>query len=148
MFTFAHRLKWARERKHLTQKDFADMVGISQSGYSKIENGSRQPNLELLVQLPQLLGETADFLLGAEDFSAECMNFYNEIKSIKKKMTELNTTISELGTSDHEIKLREVYLTNLDFSRQLIEINKKRILVELENIPYVRERTLRMVNEL
>lgn len=68
MEIFSARLKFLRERKGLTQKELADLVGMSPQGYGKIENGQREPKLEVLAALPEILDESTDFLLGVTDF--------------------------------------------------------------------------------
>lgn len=44
-------LKNIRERRHLTQIEVADMVGVSKNTISSIERGDSLPSLELLVKL-------------------------------------------------------------------------------------------------
>ncbi len=41
----------ARNRSNLTQKELAELTGISQADISKIENGTRNPSLKLLKRL-------------------------------------------------------------------------------------------------
>ncbi|WP_297568477.1 helix-turn-helix domain-containing protein [uncultured Anaerovibrio sp.] len=45
---FAHRLKELRLSKDLTQKEFSDLLKISQSAISMYESGQREPTLEVL----------------------------------------------------------------------------------------------------
>jgi Predicted transcriptional regulators len=66
---FAARLKWCRERRSLTQKQMAEKIGMTQSSYSKYEYNLREPKLEILAQLPAILDESLDFLLGVTDFT-------------------------------------------------------------------------------
>lgn len=49
-------LRQAREAKNLTQKQVADMAGISENGYGKIENGSRGVPLDLIWPLCDAVG--------------------------------------------------------------------------------------------
>ena len=46
----------ARTKKNMTQKELAEVTGISQSNISKIENGSRNPSLAMLKKLAAGLG--------------------------------------------------------------------------------------------
>lgn len=73
MDIFSARLKWLRERKHLTQAEVAALIGMSQSGYTKIEQGLREPKLEVLAQLPRVVGESLDFMLGVTDYTFSAM---------------------------------------------------------------------------
>ena len=46
----------ARTKKNMTQKELAEVTGISQSNISKIENGSRNPSLAMLKKLAAGMG--------------------------------------------------------------------------------------------
>jgi transcriptional regulator with XRE-family HTH domain len=43
----------ARNSLHLTQKELAERTGINQADISKIENGTRNPSLNLLKRLAE-----------------------------------------------------------------------------------------------
>jgi predicted transcriptional regulator len=43
----------ARESKNLTQKQLADRSGIDQADISKLENGTRNPSINLLKRLAE-----------------------------------------------------------------------------------------------
>ncbi len=50
------------------QAEFARMLGVSQSQYSKYERGESEPSLEILVKLGQRFGKSLDWLiLGREE---------------------------------------------------------------------------------
>lgn len=61
------RLKGERIRRGWTVTDFSAVVGISQSGLTGIENRNRQPRLETLVAMCQVLECSCDWLLGIEE---------------------------------------------------------------------------------
>ena len=46
----------AREEKNITQKELAEMTGITQNDISKLENGSANPSLQTLKKLANGLG--------------------------------------------------------------------------------------------
>lgn len=48
-------LRTYREEKGLKSHEFAEMLGLSQASLSRIENGFREPNLELLRQIHTIL---------------------------------------------------------------------------------------------
>ncbi|UOF90767.1 helix-turn-helix domain-containing protein [Fodinisporobacter ferrooxydans] len=50
------KLKKLRKRNGYSQKEIADILGISQPGYQKIENGQRRMSLETAQQLKNILG--------------------------------------------------------------------------------------------
>ena len=48
----------ARNSVNMTQKDLSERTGISQADISKIENGTRNPSLNLLKRLAEGMGMT------------------------------------------------------------------------------------------
>ena len=48
----------ARASQNLTQKELAERTGINQADISKIENGTRNPSLNLLKRLADGMGMT------------------------------------------------------------------------------------------
>ncbi len=63
---FAQRLRAFRRRKHLTQQELADILGVSNKSVSRWENGGGYPDITLLVPLARALEVTADDLLGSD----------------------------------------------------------------------------------
>lgn len=56
-------LKGARKARGLSQQELADMVGIEQQSYQRIEVGKRLPSVPVLVRLCDALDVSADALL-------------------------------------------------------------------------------------
>lgn len=48
----------ARISQHLTQKELAERTGINQADISKLENGTRNPSINLLKRLADGMGMT------------------------------------------------------------------------------------------
>ena len=48
----------ARKEQNMTQSELATITGINQADISKLENGSRNPSLNMLKKLAQGLGFT------------------------------------------------------------------------------------------
>ncbi len=46
----------ARQQKHITQKELADITGIAQADISRMENGNANPSLQTLKRLAAGLG--------------------------------------------------------------------------------------------
>jgi transcriptional regulator with XRE-family HTH domain len=65
--TVGEKIKQLRKDKGLQQKTVATDVGLDQSNYNKVENGKREPSVEVLQKLSVILGVTVDELLNAED---------------------------------------------------------------------------------
>ena len=56
-------IKQKRKEKGYTQEKMAELLNISYSNYSKIENGIVTPTLERLIDISQLLGVSLDYLV-------------------------------------------------------------------------------------
>ena len=58
------RIRDLREDMHLTQKQVAEMLGMSQTGYSKYETGENDIPTTILIQLARFYDTSIDYLLG------------------------------------------------------------------------------------
>ena len=63
---FYENLKLAREQKGLSQKDVAEKIGVAKSTYSLYESGNREPNLQTIKKIANVLDVSADELLGID----------------------------------------------------------------------------------
>ena len=61
---FAERLKQARRTAGLTQLDVALKLRQSAAGYASYEQGKNEPSIAMLIRICEVLGTTADELLG------------------------------------------------------------------------------------
>lgn len=71
MSVFSNRLYNARVKLGLTQSDVAKLIPMTQSSYSRIENGFQEPNLNQLKRIAEVLNISLDYLLNVET------EFYN-----------------------------------------------------------------------
>ncbi|MCI8375109.1 MAG: helix-turn-helix transcriptional regulator [Lachnospiraceae bacterium] len=46
----------ARKQQHITQKELSERTGITQADISRIENGTRNPSLDMLKRLAKGMG--------------------------------------------------------------------------------------------
>ena len=60
------RIRDLRNDKDLSQKEVADMLGMSQTGYSKYETGENDIPTRVLIQLADFYKVSIDYLLGRE----------------------------------------------------------------------------------
>ena len=56
-------LKVARVKKNLTQKQLAELVGVSSSTINRIETGKQVLKLDMLLKLAEILEVSAEELL-------------------------------------------------------------------------------------
>lgn len=61
------RIRDLREDRDLTQKQVAQMLGMSQTGYSKYETGENDIPTLILIRLADFYGTSTDYLLGRVD---------------------------------------------------------------------------------
>lgn len=59
------RLQICRTDRGYTQKDIADVLGVSRSAYAQYELGSRDIPTDLLIKLADFYGCSTDELLGS-----------------------------------------------------------------------------------
>lgn len=64
---FNDNLRAARERKGMTQKELAENIGVAKSTYSLYESGNREPNVQTIKKIADILNVSADELLGIDD---------------------------------------------------------------------------------
>lgn len=64
---FASRLKQLRSDKHISQRDFSKIVGVTQQAIGKWEVGKSTPDYNTLCHLAQYFHVTTDYLLGRTD---------------------------------------------------------------------------------
>ena len=67
MEPFGRRLKELRRREHKTQKDMAELLGITDRHYQKIEYGQINVSATTLMTLADYFHVTTDYLLGREE---------------------------------------------------------------------------------
>ena len=56
-----------RQNKHLTQRQLADAIGVSDKAVSKWERGEAIPDAMVLKRMSELFGVTVDYLLNEHD---------------------------------------------------------------------------------
>ena len=61
--TTGEKIYELRKKKHLTQEELADRVGVSRQAVSKWENGETYPETEKLIELCKLFGVSSDDIL-------------------------------------------------------------------------------------
>ena len=90
--TFGEKLKMLRYEKGLTQDDMGYLLNVTKSCISCYENGSRQPSLDILIQLAAIdksVKSLASVIL--ESHMKECM-----VKSINEGKMDVIDEIVDL----------------------------------------------------
>ena len=58
------RIRDLREDSDMTQTQIANMLGMSQTGYSKYETGENDIPTQILIKLADFYGTSVDYILG------------------------------------------------------------------------------------
>ena len=97
---FNENLREARERKGISQKDMAEKIGVAKSTYSLYESGKREPSVDTIKKIADILNISADTLLGIEEQPMTLAAHFdgneyteeelNEIKQFAKFVKEKN----------------------------------------------------------
>lgn len=88
---FAKRLATIRKDRGYTQYSFADALGTSRSNIQGYECGDKFPKYELLVKMCELLGVSADYMLGMDSQTIPSQDkgiFIKQLKELEKVYNE------------------------------------------------------------
>ena len=90
---YSDRLKELRKNKHLTQEQLGKKLNIATSTVSMYENGTREPDLQTLINLSKFYEVTTDYILGLSDkpYSSEM----SSEQILKESFTILNKIIEK-----------------------------------------------------
>jgi transcriptional regulator with XRE-family HTH domain len=113
-----------RKDKGLQQKVVATEVGLDQSNYYKIENGKREPSVEVLQKLAVVFGVTVDQLLNPDD-DKKPTSVTVEDKTVAEKIR----LVEQLEDDDKSViyKMPDAMLTKKkfqDFFQQNLQLAK------------------------
>ena len=78
------RIKEARERVGLTQKELADSLGIKPSTFNGYEKGTHDPKSDILMAIADKCGVTVDFLLGVKEKAPAMQELSRELTLLIK----------------------------------------------------------------
>lgn len=61
------RIKYLRVSNHLTQKELANILGITEVSMQRFEYGSARPSLDTIVNISNHFNVSVDYILGLSD---------------------------------------------------------------------------------
>lgn len=67
MMTWNEKLRCERLSKGLSQKQVAEQLQISRTGYANYEHGTREPSFDVLRRICDFYDISADYLIGRTD---------------------------------------------------------------------------------
>ena len=86
----AARLAQIRQQKAITQRAFCDALEVSQPMMSHYERGERRIPSDLLAEMAEILGVSADELLGLKVSRKNSQEMSDEMKKLWKKFQQLS----------------------------------------------------------
>jgi transcriptional regulator with XRE-family HTH domain len=104
-YSLSDRLKFIREQRRLSQKEFANAVGISQSSVAQIENGRKEPSLETLRKIAKCLDIDMATIFASKDVHVFDMpRLRRKYKSVDALTPNLYTALGKVVQFAKDIK--------------------------------------------
>lgn len=88
-------LKEARNAKKLTQEQLADLLNITRLSVARYESGGREPSIEILCKMADVLDTTTDYLIGREKTMREVLDENPETAHVETVAAHYNGDVSE-----------------------------------------------------
>ena len=112
-------LKELRKKNKKSQKEIADYIGVTQSNYSKYEQGTIEPNINQICLLAKLYNTTTDELLG--------------MKKENPELTERNVLLNKINLlTEYECHKLNIFADGLISNRA--EEQKEKTFTIIKNI--------------
>lgn len=99
----ANRIKGRRKLLNYTQEQFAEIIGISSSSYTRIENAFQNPALNTLINISRHLNISLDYLVfGDSDSKFDTVSDTEMIKALidfsdKDKLKHASEVLDKLS---------------------------------------------------
>ena len=119
-------IKELREKKHLTQKEVADYLGITRVAYTQYELGKRSPDHGTIVKLANLFSVSTDYILGnTEDPTPPGIKKSPSLEELLNDNEELKTIYNLYSSLDDEGKKKADDFLEYLLSKQEAEKEKE-----------------------
>lgn len=127
---FNENLKYAREKKGLSQKEVAEGIGVAKSTYSLYESGNREPNVQTIKKIADVLNVSADDLLGINETPILPAAHFDGTEFTENELDEIKQ-FAEFVKSNRKNDVIEPHFTNVQ--EALSYINQETALVAAFN---------------
>lgn len=84
-YSFGNKLKILRKKYNITQQDLANELNTTKATICRWENGSREPNIDLIKKIASVLNTSIDDLLDYNAYDYEFEYQHNNTKLIHKE---------------------------------------------------------------
>ena len=99
-----NKIKSYREKRKMTQKEIAEILGVEPATVSKYESGMIEPNIESLKKLAETFEISVDELIKEEDFDISNINILEVLREQKEMKLK--------GNLYHQTQISFAYNTN------------------------------------
>lgn len=90
---FARHIRELRTRRHLTQEELAQELGLSRQSIYSIETGRCLPSLDIAMDLVKFFDRTFDDFFATDFFTDDVDDFAAPAINIKETEKEINVSI-------------------------------------------------------
>lgn len=112
------RLKQLREKNHLSQKEFGEIIGFSQGNIGDWERGRSLPSIKAIITIVNQFNVTSDWLLlGKEAPSPDPFPLLKKLN--QKELEMLNTYIEFLLFKREEEKKKQPHMDCSQFKQEI-----------------------------
>ncbi|MCR6641725.1 MAG: helix-turn-helix transcriptional regulator [Sporocytophaga sp.] len=118
MQTLGNKIKKVREIKGFKQEYMAELLGISQPSYSKIETDEASISQDRLEQIAKALEVSVSDILAFDE-----KVIFTQLNN-KNASMGYNSTVNQYGITDNE---RKLYEDKIKLLEELLEIKKQEI---------------------
>jgi repressor LexA len=116
---FGNRMQWLRDEAGLSQREFAEKLGMPQQTYQGYESGIRKVTLQLLKQFANYFDVSIDFLAG---------------RTPDRKLHDCNELYEKFDNEKEDVKISSDEEITLSLYRQLDEGDKGEIRGEMKGM--------------
>ena len=105
--TIAERIRLARQKKKLSQKELAELTNINFKSLSRYELGTTIPPANLLADIAKVLGVSTDYLILGESVEIQDLELYKKfvaIQDIKGDTKKMIVTFLDMAVRDAKAK--------------------------------------------
>lgn len=135
---YFERIKNIREDNDLTQKEIAQILGISRANYSAMENGRISFSLLNISKIADYYNISIDYLLGLTNTKRYTIN-NNELnlndfgKSLRKARRKLRLTQENIA---FDLGVTQPTYANYEKGKTIISVNRLFILSKIYNLSF------------
>lgn len=133
-------LKDIRQKNNLTQKEFADKLGITPQAVSKWENGKNIPDIGVLKEIKKLYNIDLDYILDGESNKKESKRLYVIIGLVFIILVLIIIILFVIPKEKNDFTFKQIGTTCNNFNISgSAAYNKNKTAIHISNIEYCGE---------